>query len=88
MSLGPKLIPPCGTLPSRVRPDLCAASSASVSHIPQQNVSGHLTKGPIPQELSPSIKLQLSQSLPTLPHHNDVEYACCPKKQQLIAHNT
>ena len=41
----------------RSRPDLCAASSASVSHIPQQNVSGHLTKGTISQELSLSIKL-------------------------------
>ena len=51
------MIPPCGTLPSRTRPDLCATSSASVSRIPQQNVSGHLTKGPISQELSPSIKL-------------------------------
>ena len=68
------MIPPCGTLPSRARPDLCAASSASVSRIPQQNVSGHLTKSLISQELSPSIKLQLNQSLP---HHDDVEYACC-----------
>ena len=74
MSLGPSSIPPCGTLTSRARPDLCAAGSASASRTPQQNVSGHLTKGPIPQELSPSIKLQLNQSPPTLPYHNDVEY--------------
>ena len=78
------MIPPCGTLPSRAGPDLCAASSASVSRIPQQNVSGHLlTKGPIPQELSPSIKLQLNQSPPTLPHHDDVEYVCCITMSQL-----
>ena len=83
--IGPKSIPPCGTLPSRARPDLCTASSASVLCIPQQNVSGHLTKGPIPQELSPSIKLQLNQSPPTLPHHNDVEYACCITMSQLPA---
>ena len=69
------MIPPCETLPSRARPDLCTASSASVSRIPQQNVSGHLTKGLIPQELSPSIKLQLNQSPPTLPYHDNVEYA-------------
>ena len=75
--------PPCGTLPSRARPDLFAASSASVSHIPQQNVSGHLTKAPIPQELSTSIKFRPYQSPPTLPHHDNVGYACCITMIQL-----
>ena len=56
----------------------------SIMHTPQ-NVSGHQTKSLLPQEVSPSSKLQLNQCSPTLAHCGDAEYACCTTVSQLLA---
>ena len=83
--MSPELIPPCGTKPSRARPDWCIASFASVLHAPRQYVSGHQTKSLIPKEFSPSSKLQLNQCSPILSYCSNTKYVCCTMVSQIMA---